>query len=409
MRIGCTLAWPVHHETGGSAEGLKIFDEWSAKGAKYPGFAKIEAKWQSFSEGSGDPITVGTICKMLADAGYDWLEILAAAEPFSVIERDAEETPDASSKGAKQHPLLCYSLKGKLEELKREVTEQVPLLGSLILMGQYSIVYAAPNTGKTLLTLKLLTEAIQVGRINPSNVYYVNVDDNSHGLIEKVAVAQEFGFHMIATGFQGFEESALLAAVNELIDSDQAQGTVIILDTLKKFADLMNKTDSSSFNRVIRRFVMKGGTCVALAHVNKNRDASGKAVYAGTSDIIDDADCAYVLDLVSTDAKEQTRTVEFENRKRRGHVLNQAAYRYSIATGLTYSALLGSVVEVNDDVLEVVKHSETDRSNQVIVDAIINCITEGITTKMALVKEVAPRANVSQRTVMECPRPVCRS
>jgi hypothetical protein len=246
----------------------------------------------------------------------------------------------------------------------------------------------------------LLIELIKAGRIDPKTVYYVNVDDDFPGLVDKLALAEEYGFHMLAPGFQGFSESDLLAAVIELIDSDQAKGTVIILDTLKKFTNLMDKTRSSGFNRVIRKFVMKGGTCIALAHVNKNRDSSGKAVYAGTSDIIDDADCAYVLDVVSSDVDDQTRTVEFENRKRRGHVLNRAAYRYSIAGKLDYAALLASVEEIDDGDLEAVKHTEMIKSNGVVIDAITDCIGEGISTRMALAKEAAIRAGVSQRDVL---------
>ena len=282
----------------------------------------------------------------------------------------------------------------------REAREQIFLMGAIILLGQYSVIYAAPNIGKTLLALYFLIESIKAGRIDPNTFYYVNVDDDFPGLVDKLALAEEYGFHMLAPGFQGFSESDLLAAVIELIDSDQARDTIIILDTLKKFTNLMDKTRSSGFNRVIRKFVMKGGTCIALAHVNKNRDSSGKAVYAGTSDIIDDADCAYVLDVVSSDVDDQTRTVEFENRKRRGHVLNRAAYRYSIAQKLTYPDLLASVEEVTDDDLAGVKHSETVRSHQAVIDAITDCIGEGITARMALVKEAATRAGVSQRTLM---------
>ena len=32
-----------------------------------------------------------------------------------------------------------------------------------------------------------------------------------------------------------------------------------------------------------------------LAHTNKNRDSAGKVVFGGTSDIVDDVDCAFTL------------------------------------------------------------------------------------------------------------------
>jgi hypothetical protein len=236
-------------------------------------------------------------------------------------------------------------------------------------------------------------------RVNPSDVYYVNVDDNYPGLVEKLTIAEQFGFHMLAPGFFGFSEADLVADIKELISSDQAKGAVIILDTLKKFTDLMDKTRNSGFNQVMRNFVMKGGTVIGLAHVNKNRDARGKAVYAGTSDMIDDADCAYVLDVINEDDEEQTRTVEFENKKRRGNVADQAAYRYSTVRGQTYEALLDSVVSVDDGDVETVRQAETTRADQPVVDAVISCIKAGHTTRMDLIKETALLAMVSQRDV----------
>ena len=332
------IGMAIYHETGGSEEGCLLWDRWSARGGKYKGVSEIRAKWASFANYTGTPITIATIFKMLTDRGIDWQHVLAAdEEPFSVVEDTVVVEMEAP------HPLRRHSLKGHLEELRREVAEQVYVLDQIVLMGQYTVIYAAPNTGKTLLVLFMLCESIKLRRVNPSDVFYVNVDDNYPGLVEKLTIAEQFGFHMLAPGFLEFSEADLLADIKEMTSSGRAKGAVIILDTLKKFTDLMDKARSSGFNQVMRNFVMKGGTVIALAHVNKNRDARGKAVYAGTSDMIDDADCAYVLDVINEDVEEQTRTVEFENRKRRGNVVNQAAYRYSTVRGQTYQALLDSV------------------------------------------------------------------
>jgi hypothetical protein len=396
LRVGMA----VYHETGGSDEGLHIFDEWSSKGTKYPGYAEIVKKWTSFRGYVGEPITVRTIHKQLADRGLDWLDLLAAAESFTVIDPVEPQAPEEPLDQVPAHPLVRYSLKGMLPELQREVAQQTPLMGSLILQNQFSAIYGAPNSGKTLLTLRMVTDTIEAGVVDPGNIYYINVDDNYQGLMEKLAVAERFGFHMIASGFQGFTESNFLADVKQLIESDQAKGTIIILDTLKKFTNLMDKANSSSFTRAFRRFVLKGGTCVALAHVNKNRNASGKLVYAGTSDVVDDADCVYLLDVVGTDEDSETRTVEFENLKRRGDVVDRVAYRYSIALGQSYEALLASVCKVEDTEVAVTRQATVVRSNEVIIDAINSCIGEGVTMKMALVKEAATRAGVSQRTLM---------
>ena len=70
------------------------------------------------------------------------------------------------------------------EQLAQEYSEQVLILRLIILMYQTSVIYAVPNTGKTLIILWLLINAIRQGKIDPSNEYYLNVDDTSHGLFD---------------------------------------------------------------------------------------------------------------------------------------------------------------------------------------------------------------------------------
>lgn len=57
----------VHEVTGGS--GLDLWDAWSAKGAKYPGFDAIEKRWHSFGK-SANPVTLGTLRHYAEQAGW---------------------------------------------------------------------------------------------------------------------------------------------------------------------------------------------------------------------------------------------------------------------------------------------------------------------------------------------------
>lgn len=87
----------LFHATGGSEDGLAIADAWSARGEKYPGPDEIAAKWGSFGNYDGDPVTIATIRQMLTDAGVDWMEVCAAAEPgFEPTDTTVTtiETPD---------------------------------------------------------------------------------------------------------------------------------------------------------------------------------------------------------------------------------------------------------------------------------------------------------------------------
>jgi hypothetical protein len=50
--------------------------------------------------------------------------------------------------------------------------------------------------------------------------------------------------------------------MNELVQSGEAKGTIFILDTLKKFTNLMDKTLASEFGNTARSYVTAGGTFV---------------------------------------------------------------------------------------------------------------------------------------------------
>lgn len=435
-----TVGMILHHETDGSEEGFSLFDDWSRKGAKYPGNEKLRYKWRSFQGFRGTKRTIATLKWMLEARDTNYRDLLAQAEPdFEVIPPDAEHegqlhelsdcspktnpaddiernhdaqveitagaageihrataTPEAPSP---DHPLAKYSLQGKLEELRLEAAEVVYALGKIVILGQLVVLFGSPNTGKTLLTIRMLIDSIRDDILNPNDVYYFNADDSYNGLMAKLSLAEQWGFHMITPGYQDFSEAKLLPLITELTEREQAKGTVIILDTAKKFTDVMDKTSSTRFTRVLRKFVAKGGTCILLAHANKNRGANGKSVPGGTSDLLDDADCAYVIDEVSKDERTKTRLVEFDNRKQRGYVVRTAAYRYSIAEHLPYADLVASVEEVDAVTLEAVKQAEGEQADEAIIEAIKTSIRQGNHHKMDLIRTAAIKSGASLRTV----------
>lgn len=77
----------VHHETGGSDEGLEIADQWSATAQNYGGRADVEGRWRSFGKGGASTITGRWLVKWHAEctaksryaATEDWKRQIAAA------------------------------------------------------------------------------------------------------------------------------------------------------------------------------------------------------------------------------------------------------------------------------------------------------------------------------------------
>jgi hypothetical protein len=389
----------IFHETGGSEEGLWLADHWSSKGRKYQGSKDIQLKWASFGSRSDNPVTIRTLMSMARATGVDVPALMLEMEdrfiPSETIVVPVENV-DHNERNAPNY-LDRFSISEDIEALERQMVEQVPLLGQIALMGQATAIFAQGNTGKTLLVLYLLIDAIKNGRVDPKKLYYLNMDDNSKGLLEKARLANEYGFKMMADGQLEFDVRDFRKSMEAMIESDTARGVVVILDTLKKFVNTMDKTNSADFTKLVRRFVLKGGTIVSLGHTNKNKGSDGKSKFAGTSDICDDFDCAYILDTVLT--QDGQRIVEFENIKKRGNVVSNAGYSYSAEDDIDYSDLLLSIQEVDELQLNPVKKGLEIKSDLPFIAAIRESIAKGTNTKMKLIDEVKERLSVPGRSV----------
>lgn len=398
----------VHYETGGSDAGFDLINAWSSKGTKYKGRRDVEVQWRSLDGYTGTPLTIGTLISMAREAGADVAAILQGDddqfEPCEteVILPGATVTATISTVPNPQiaNPLTRYSLRDSLAELEKQRVEQRLFLGELALLGQAMVIYALANTGKTVIVIHLILEALRKKLIDPHKLFYINMDDNSSGLVEKVRLFAEYGANMLADGHKGFSAKQFSAAMQKMIETNTASGTVVFLDTLKKFVNTMNKDESRAFAGVVRRFCLKGGTVIALSHANKNPGPDGKIKYTGTTDIVDDFDCAYTLQTVPQEDPTQ-RVVEFTNFKRRGDVALTAAYSYAVGRGVSYSELLSSVREVNPDQLEPIKQAAELQSDALVIAAIESSIGDGINSKMKLADAAAERTKVSKRSAMQ--------
>lgn len=337
-------------------------------------------------------------------AGDQWLQIESVPFNQAIRKLDLANAKTQSSAILKNDfSLKKFSLNGKSGDMKKQMLSDTFILGRLAILGQSTVFYAPPNAGKTLLTLWLLTEAIKSGSLNAGDIYYINADDNYKGLVIKLEISEKYGFQMLAPNFNGFNTQDLTLYIKTLIENDTANGIVVILDTVKKFTDVMDKKASSEFGKIMREFVLKGGSVIMLAHVNKHRNADGKPIAAGTSDLTDDADCTYILD--TTIAPDGKVTVVFENKKSRGDVDAIAAFSYSKQTGTDYLDLLNTVRAVNQDEAEAAKSiSEIQKSlldNAEAIEAIANAIRSGVTTRTEIIKEANSKSTCSRKTIVK--------
>lgn len=300
--------------------------------------------------------------------------------------------------------LNSFALNGQSQAMRAKMLDDVHILGKLALMGQITAFYTERNGGKTLLTLWLLIDSIKRGVIDPANVYYINSDDTHKGLVEKTEFAETWGFKMLSDGYNGFKNELLIDVMRGMCEADEARGKVFILDTLKKFTDVMKIEKGTAFMQQLRAFALQGGSVILLGHVNKHRGDDGKLVYKGTTDVVDDADCYYIMDKVQ---KQDVTIVTFENGKARGDVVTSACYSFqrSREGGQTYAELLDTVQAVDDSEVQKARDEEERAmfaaSRQAVIDAIFDAIGAGKTKRTDLINEAHHASGVSKVKVTE--------
>lgn len=340
-----------------------------------------------------------TICRVLADPRYriaDKALENRQGDIHSAMRWVASQLPKARESvnlppdSGKPFSLDAFSIVGDIDQLEEKMQNDVFVMGRLALLGQATVIFARANAGKTLLTLKLLIDSIIENRIDPKKLYYINADDTFSGLVTKAKIARKYGFAMLAPNHNKFNPSEFEVYIKRLIEQDTASGVIVVLDTLKKFSDLMEKRKSTEFNKTIRHFVLAGGTAIMLAHVNKHTGADGKVIHAGTTDSVDDTDAAYTVEVLPSRSHDK-RVIVFENLKSRGDNALRESYQYAEkGTVSDYTELLASVESVDNDAVEQSRQMEKStknlRQNESAIKALIQAMQAGYKTQTEIVK-----------------------
>ena len=296
--------------------------------------------------------------------------------------------------------LSAYAMNGRSAEMRQQMLDDKYVLDRIAILGQWTTFYAAPNTGKTLLTIWMLVQQVKAGEIDGSKIHYVNADDHYKGSVEKLELLEPHKINVLIPNQNNFDTDKLTQLIGQLTKDNEAMGQVIILDTLKKFTDLMDKKAATAFGKLARSFVGAGGTIITLAHTNKNRNDEGKRVFGGTSDILDDCDCSYVIDGGGPDGHNKYRAI-FDNNKARGDVAQKVAFQYSKLDGCTYEQLLNSIVRLGKK-----EAKAADKENQLrkdirvdktTVDAILEALGDGELSTQAILSHVTEETPIGRR------------
>ena len=275
------------------------------------------------------------------------------------------------------------------------------LVPNMIVRGEFSVIYADPNVGKTLVIVKSLINAVEAGTIRGDQVIYINADDSSHGAALKGRLLIQYGIRTIIPSYQNFSVDDLEKTMVDESDNGRAKGRVIIVDTLTQFADAVDVKQSRQFAKTARRFVMAGGSIVVLAHTKKDRDLSGNPVYRGTTDIRDSCDCS-IIAKVEEDGS--TRTVCFKSDKVRGGGHREVRFQYDNGKDLDYTERLSSLRELTEEQAEVDNQFRSYQRQLVIdkptIEVMIEILEHGPLQKTDFSKRTKDKSGASRSNVL---------
>jgi hypothetical protein len=173
----------------------------------------------------------------------------------------------------------------------------------MITTGTVTLVYAPSGAGKTVWILGNLFQSIRNNLIKGSDVIYFNEDDGAKGVLQKAKMGHKHGMTMITLANSPDPSlrttTDALHLLNAIREEGEADGKIVICDTLKKFAPVLNKGDMREVLHVFREFAAAGGTVILLGHCNKHRSMDGRLIYEGVGDLKADVDNMFGLDPVN--------------------------------------------------------------------------------------------------------------
>lgn len=189
---------------------------------------------------------------------------------------------------------------------------------SLIPQGHMTVFCAEANGGKTTIMVHAAAQMAADGY----KVLYINSDASASDIKHYHEHATDHGYTLINPDISGGNNEKVVQHLTWVADNqDDCSDTVIVLDTLKKFTDMMVKSKNKQFYEVLRKLTTKGMTVVTLAHTNKYAGEDGKPVFEGTNDLRNDFDnLIYMIPVKNQDGSMTVTTVHGKSRADLVHV-----------------------------------------------------------------------------------------
>lgn len=310
FKVGAAL----HHEFGGDHLGLELWDEWSAKGGKYPGWDYLEHKWGTIVRTEGPLATLEVLRAELRNrpATSDEFQVMVDEElaisappaPVSSVEDDfadlgpAEESPvsrDLAPVGKKP----MFEFQGLADFMRRPLPQWV--IKGVLPKAALGVLYGASGSGKSFLALDMAIsvargENWRGARTTQGGVAYV-VAEGAGGFTARVRAycqannlaPDDIPLHLLA-GAPNLMEAKIAAALGAALVRCGPL-SVIFVDTYARVMGGGNENEAKDTNTVVGNcellHQLTGAIVVLVHHSGKDaaKGARGSGALKAAADV----------------------------------------------------------------------------------------------------------------------------
>jgi archaellum biogenesis ATPase FlaH len=263
--------------------------------------------------------------------------------------------------------LMYAAVNDRIEEMEERLAKERDVVPGMITTGTVTLVYAPSGAGKTVWILGNLFQSIRNNLIKGSDVIYFNEDDGAKGVLQKAKMGRKHGMTMITLSnspdpmLRSAEDA--LRMLGQIREEGHADGKIVICDTLKKFAPVLNKGDMRDVLHVFREFAAAGGTVILLGHCNKHRSMDGRLIYEGVVDLKSDVDNMFGLDPVN-DKFAAYQELLVINEKDRSQISFEGGFKYKQTSAVVhYEESVDSVQFMSPDDISELKEKQRGQIN----------------------------------------------
>lgn len=248
-----------------------------------------------------------------ADAADRWDGFKPSRTGYAAVftkAQDAGWVNPGKGKAPESKPALAEKFTGDIDALFADLTLQDEdvqkmadaefLIPDMIVRGHVAAYVSPGNGGKTTIFIHLCERLAAMGL----RVMYINVDGSPGDLKRHHAHAKKHGYQVLAPDAKdGKSTGDVLAKLRAIAEGGMpCNDVVFILDTLKKFVDVIDKRQAKELYKLFRSLTVKGATVCLLGHTNKHAGEDGKQVFEGTADLRNDVDELIYLDSFKNEA-----------------------------------------------------------------------------------------------------------